>query len=197
MAIFLTSDQHWGHNNILKFCQRPFDSIAEHDAELVLAWNSVVSEEDVVYHLGDVTLGNSKKASEIFRQLNGMIHVLGYTWHHDARWIGSPQQSKHGLVEIEKPIIVLKFIRKTDERQMPLVLCHYPFEIWDRKHYGAVHFHGHTHAELAQIQNRLDVGVDMAYKLLGSYRPFRLEEALEIATSTSVEDSNVSLRTDE
>ncbi len=181
MAIFVTSDQHWGHANILNSCKRQFASIGEHDAELIRAWNSVVSSTDVVYHLGDVTLRNAAFASELFGQLNGQIHVLGYPWHHDARWIKLPQRSREGLVEIGRPIVVLEHIVKSADQSLPVILCHYPFEVWDRKHYGAIHFHGHTHGTLPHLHNRLDVGVDLAFKLVGAYRPLRLEEALEFA----------------
>ena len=185
MTIFVTADQHWGHSNVLKYCDRKFDSIGEHDAELIRAWNSVVGTEDQVYHLGDVTLGKASYASEIFRQLNGHIRVLANPWHHDSRWINVPQSSRDGSVEIEMPIVVREHMFKLDEKWLPVVLCHYPFEIWDRKHYGAVHLHGHTHGELQQIPNRLDVGVDVAFKLLGEYRPFRMDEALAWAMKNS------------
>jgi calcineurin-like phosphoesterase family protein len=141
----------------------------------------VVSNDDVVYHLGDLTLGNSSSASEVLSQLNGHIRVLGNPWHHDARWINVAQSSRDGEVEIEKPIVVLEHMIKPDGWWLPVVLCHYPFEVWDRSHYGAVHFHGHTHGALHRTHNRLDVGVDMAFKLLGEYRPFRMDEAIALA----------------
>jgi calcineurin-like phosphoesterase family protein len=186
MVIFVTADQHWGHTNILTSCNRQFTSISDHDAELIRVWNNAVGDKDIVYHLGDVTLKNAAFAREIFRQLNGSIHVLRYPWHHDSRWIKSPQWSKNGPVEIEEPIVVLERMLKSGDEWLPVVLCHYPFEIWDRKHYGAVHLHGHTHGGLKQVQNRMDVGVDMAFKLFGEYRPFRMEEALAIATSSDI-----------
>ncbi len=188
--IFVTADHHWGHANILKSCNRNFASIGEHDLELIRAWNSVISKGDEVYHLGDLTLGNSTFASEILGQLNGSIRVLGNPWHHDSRWINSTHSSKDGEVEIEKPVVVLEHMIKSDDWWLPVVLCHYPFEVWDRKHYGALHLHGHTHAQLPQMHNRLDIGVDMAFKLFGEYRPFRMDEALSIAMNNGENASN-------
>ncbi len=181
MAIFITADQHWGHANILQSCHRKYRCVEEHDAELICAWNKAVGSDDVVYHLGDVTLRNAAFASDIFRQLNGQIHVLGYPWHHDARWLKTPLSARGGRVTIEPAMVVLEHIIKSGEHWLPVVLCHYPFEVWDRKHYGAVHLHGHTHGTLQQIPNRLDVGVDVALLLLGDYRPFCLVEAMQFA----------------
>ncbi len=181
MAIFVTADQHWGHANILQSCDRKFSSIDEHDAELIRAWNNAVGNADIVYHLGDVTLRNAAFAVEILGQLNGQICVLGYPWHHDSRWLKTPLSSRAGRVTIEPPVVVLEHMLELGEHWLPVVLCHYPFEVWDRKHYGAVHLHGHTHGTLPQIPNRLDIGVDVAFKLFGEYRPLRLDEALEFA----------------
>ncbi len=56
---FFISDTHFSHENILKFepHYRPFDTIEEHDQELIKRWNSVVRPNDIVYHLGDVVFG--------------------------------------------------------------------------------------------------------------------------------------------
>ncbi len=183
MTIFVTADQHWGHANVMKYSKREFASIGEHDVELIKAWNGVVSKDDEVFHLGDFTLGNGLFAKDIFQQLNGTIRVLGYPWHHDARWINLPQSSNDGQVQIEQPMVVLEHMVKSHNWWLPVVLCHYSFETWDRSHYGSVHLHGHTHGRLQRIHNRLDVGVDVAFKLLGEYRPFSMDEALSLAMS--------------
>lgn len=162
-----------------------FGQFGDHDMELIRSWNEVVGIDDEVYHLGDVTLQNPSFAMDVFHQLNGHIRVLGNPWHHDTRWINVSQTSKGGPVVIEEPIVVLEHIIESDGRWLPVVLCHYSFAIWDRKHYGAVHFHGHTHGELMQIPKRLDVGVDVAFKLLGEYRPFLMDEALSWARRIS------------
>ena len=87
MGIFFTSDNHFGHGNIIKYCERPFSSVTEMDAEMIRRWNHAVKENDIVYHLGDFTLLNAKKAAEYFLQLNGKIRILGNTWHHDKNWL--------------------------------------------------------------------------------------------------------------
>ena len=51
---YFTSDQHFGHFNIIRLCQRPFGSLEEMDAVLLERWNAKVKPADVVYVLGDL-----------------------------------------------------------------------------------------------------------------------------------------------
>ena len=55
--IYLTSDSHYGHSNILKFCDRPFKDIEEHDKMLIENWNKKVPQDGLVFHLGDFAWG--------------------------------------------------------------------------------------------------------------------------------------------
>lgn len=78
--IFLTSDHHFGHANIITYSNRPFANTEEMDWCLVDKWNAVVKPEDHVYHLGDVTMAR-KPAQEgafinICRQLNGHKRLI-------------------------------------------------------------------------------------------------------------------------
>ena len=83
--MFFTSDTHFGHENIIKYCNRPFKDIEEHDEELIKRWNSKVPEDGIVFHLGDVAFGNPQRVNEILNQLNGTIYlVIG---NHDWRSI--------------------------------------------------------------------------------------------------------------
>lgn len=82
--IFVTSDTHFGHSNIIKFEQekRPYLTIRDHDLDLAARWNAVVKPEDTVWHLGDVFFG--KKGHEILGTLNGIKKlVMGNHDHYD------------------------------------------------------------------------------------------------------------------
>lgn len=70
MAVFFTSDQHFGHANILKYCKRPFSSVEDMNTEIVARWNDVVTANDIVYVLGDFAF---KPATFTYfaNQLNG------------------------------------------------------------------------------------------------------------------------------
>lgn len=88
---FFTSDTHFQHGNIIKYCDRPWKSgakdangdlivtekdIAEMDEAIVANWNSVIRPDDVVWHLGDFALGNRNNIPDFVRRLNGRKHLV-------------------------------------------------------------------------------------------------------------------------
>ena len=81
--IFFTSDTNFFHENILRFCNRPFTNIEEMNKELIKRWNDKVPEDGIVYHLGDFGFGTTSKLVYILRQLNGEIHLI--TGNHDRK----------------------------------------------------------------------------------------------------------------
>lgn len=66
--IYLTSDTHFSHANIIEYSKRPFANVDEMDEALVNNWNKVVTPKDIVYHLGDVIFS---KNHSILRRLMG------------------------------------------------------------------------------------------------------------------------------
>lgn len=140
MKIFVTSDEHFGHKNIIKYCSRPFSDVEEMDSVLISNFNKVVGIDDLTYHLGDFTFNNFKKYSE---QLNGEnVFLVG---NHD-RWA--------------KKEVNLKDYLEIYHNGCLFVMCHYPIFEWKKKHYGAIHLHGHTHGNKKDGNNFFDVGVD-------------------------------------
>lgn len=84
--IFLTSDTHFGHSKDFLYSPRGFPSIQEHDEAIIANWNSVVGPDDIVYHLGDVMLGDNEHGMECLRRLNGNIKIVSGNHDTDARW---------------------------------------------------------------------------------------------------------------
>ena len=76
MPAFFISDTHFGHENIIRTCRRPFASVAEMDEALVARWNERVGAADTIYHLGDFCYRNSRGADTYMRELNGQIHLI-------------------------------------------------------------------------------------------------------------------------
>lgn len=154
---FFSSDTHYGHNNILKYCNRPFVDIEEHDGKLIANWNSVVGPEDEVYHLGDFAMGKTPSPSYLNR-LNGIKHLV---WgNHDS----NQTRALPGWTSSQPYLEIIL------EKQF-IVLCHYKFDVFNKSHHGAIQFYGHSHGSMPGNDQQLDVGVDC-----WNYMPVTLEE---------------------
>jgi calcineurin-like phosphoesterase family protein len=92
MTVWFTSDTHFGHQNIIKYCDRPFRDTDEMDEVIIDRWNSVVEWDDTVYHLGDIALGQIDKSLGRITRLNGnKIAVLG---NHDRPFMRKGKQDE-------------------------------------------------------------------------------------------------------
>lgn len=69
--IFFTSDTHFGHANIIKYCKRPFTDKYEMDRVLIERWNATVGPRDIIYHLGDFSFYGATQTAQILSTLNG------------------------------------------------------------------------------------------------------------------------------
>lgn len=177
--VWFTADNHFGHENIIEYCNRPFKTVEEMDTKLIDNWNDVVRSGDTVYHLGDFCLGNGNLADVYFNQLNGQIKILCNPWHHDTRWLGRKYISADGAeVMYLLPLVSLK-VKRPEVPSLYIMLCHYPLASWDRSHYGSLHLHGHCHGNLLSSSENLlvrtDVGVDVQ-----DYYPVSLNSILEM-----------------
>lgn len=76
MTTWFTSDTHFGHANIIKYCNRPFKDVEEMNAEMIRRWNARVKSDDTVYHLGDFAFVSPVRAKSICEQLNGIKHII-------------------------------------------------------------------------------------------------------------------------
>ena len=130
---FYISDWHYGHKNVLGFDNRPFTSIEQMNEELIRRWNSVVSDGDLVYILGDMFWCTPKTAMPIMEQLNGQkILVKG---NHD-RWHDS---------KFDKLFVKIDEYMEIEDEGRNVVLCHYPIPCFKNHFYGWIHLYGHVH----------------------------------------------------
>ena len=74
--VFFTSDTHWGHVNILEFCNRPYKNVEEMNYRLIDNWNKKVPADGLVFHLGDFAWGGYPFWKNIRDQLNGKIILI-------------------------------------------------------------------------------------------------------------------------
>lgn len=169
MTTWVTSDQHYGHANIIEYCKRPFSNVDEMDATMILRHNEVVDKEDKVYIVGDFTLGDFKMFSKYYYQLNGIKFFIPGS--HDWRWIESYSGWRDGIQHLCEPLLT---IESGIDSRLPVVLCHYAMRVWDRSHYGSYHLYGHSHGNLPGIGRSMDIGVDT-----NNFYPYNLYEVLE------------------
>lgn len=74
--IYFTSDTHFGHEKDFLWSPRGYNSIYEHDKDIIQKWNNIVTSDDDVYHLGDVMLGDNDYGLSCVKQLNGKLHIV-------------------------------------------------------------------------------------------------------------------------
>jgi calcineurin-like phosphoesterase family protein len=75
--IYFTSDTHFGHKNIIKYCDRPYDNIENMNDDIITKYNSIVKPDDTVYHLGDFAFHtHPTNVGNILTKLNGSKHLI-------------------------------------------------------------------------------------------------------------------------
>lgn len=77
--IWFTSDTHFYHTNIIRFCNRPYKDATEMNEKLLYNWNQKVKPGDIVYHLGDVLMGGQEardKFPAFWARLNGKKRLI-------------------------------------------------------------------------------------------------------------------------
>lgn len=170
--LWFTSDLHFGHKNVIKFCNRPFQDVNEMNEKLIENWNSVVGENDIVFILGDTFWFNDSRAiKRCFQRLKGIIYVI--PGNHDNF------ESYHRLSDEPRVIlcediteVFLEFADKTlyPKKICELCLSHLPLSTWPHRENGSINFFGHIHSQpdktegvdqdLLLHKNQCDVGTD-------------------------------------
>lgn len=171
---YFTSDTHFGHANIIKFCERPFKDFAHMDEALIANWNETVTPDDHIYHLGDLAMGSFERWDGILSRLNGHKHlVIG---NHDRIFA---KESPNRRAKFQ-PVYEGWFETITESAIIGINgetvnMSHFPYngDSHDGDRYddmrlhdnGNVLLHGHTHAATKTTRSNIDtlqihVGVD-------------------------------------
>ena len=156
MKTYITSDLHFGHKNIMKFCPvtraRFQNDVTYMNEAMIREWNAVVAPDDLTYVLGDVAFMSGSDAGRIVNRLNGSkILIEG---NHDQKTLQDVTFCK-AFKEIHKYLNIT--INGTK-----VIMFHYPIAEWDQMHRGSVHFYGHLHGNISGIEKYRckDVGMD-------------------------------------
>lgn len=162
--IWITSDTHYSHRNIIRYCNRPFNTIEEHDEELIRRFNSRVGYDDIVYHLGDFCLGDSRASTNIYRRLNGREKILIKGNHDKLR-------NYRDIFTAIQDVLLLKLSKSASDW---IWLSHYAHARWPHAHHGALHVFGHSHGHFKGLGRSMDIGVDTS-----NYYPYHIDEIVK------------------
>jgi calcineurin-like phosphoesterase family protein len=153
MSIFITSDHHFGDDRVMKYRYRPYTSVLEMNESMVEIWNSVVSPEDVVYHLGDVAV-TAEALNEYVPRLNGRKRLVCGNYEHTL-----PREDLERLFEEvhDDPICII--LPDGDLGSLMVKLMHYPLQRSDDRDVNW-NLCGHIH-DLWKVSIRMmNVSVD-------------------------------------
>lgn len=175
--IWFTSDLHFDHRNVLRFCDRPWDDEKEMGNGLVENWNNTVGDNDIVFILGDVFWFNdSHSIKKVLSKLKGKnIYIIPGN-HDDFKSYHRVDDDRINLCED----VVVTWITREGKKLQEIWLSHYPMMTWPHRENGAYQFFGHIHSkpdknegvdqDLPLHWNQLDVGCDY-----WDYKPVSLE----------------------
>lgn len=191
--IWFTSDTHYHHKNIVRGTTswledenkgihsvqrtRDFNTLEEHDETLIANFNSLVKENDEVWHLGDWSFGGHEQI-KIFRDRLKCKNINLVFGNHDQHI--EPLDSKYRSL-FTSCQYVKQFHLKLDSTlsgkygKQGFFLSHYGHRVWDKSHHGSIHLYGHSHGTLPGSGRSMDVGVDTH-----NLYPYHLDEILDL-----------------
>lgn len=173
--LYFTSDHHFWHTNIIKYCNRPFVSVEEMNEALIQNWNDLVLPEDEVYYLGDFSM--AARPVEIYTsRLNGIKYLVPgnhdfcHSYNNKSRklehrskwvkqfqdwgWVVLPEQFSINIPEVGN-----------------IKLCHHPytssdyvndkFANWRPHNDGSWLLCGHVHQKWKTQNRMINVGIDV------------------------------------
>ena len=169
--IWVTSDTHFNHVNIIKYCNRPFSSVKEMNGIIINNWNNVVSDNDVVYHLGDFALGDKSLIPNILKQLKGRKRlVLG----------------NHDNINVMQDLFMSEYFESLGLEDIirvgktHIIMNHYPFASLpdSSTNVPIIQLFGHVHSspykQWEGLVNQYDIGVDN-----NNFTPVNLYEVIK------------------
>lgn len=187
--IWYTSDHHFDHRNIIKYCDRPFRDVDHMNEMLVKNHNDNVAPDDVVYFVGDLSLG--VRSLRFVHRLNGRIIFLA--GNHDKCWEGNgPKHEKFILdyhaaglhIVIPRGYMEHHYLLDQD-RWADVHMCHFPFQgdshdgdrfdQWRPVNDGRPVICGHVHDAWKVSGRQINVGVDV-----WGYKPVHSSQILDI-----------------
>lgn len=192
--IWFTSDMHYGHQNIITFCDRPFGDVDHMAASMIDRWNQIVHPDDLVYILGDAVMGQRDKTLSYIKALNGHKYLVPGN-HDNCHPMYQNKTSYRDHLnaylqvfdDILDPQVILEDM---------FLLCHFPYNVpnqvdyqgrdyseWEPKDEGRILLCGHVHDSWShrftdQGTLQINVGVDVR-----DFRPISLWYIKELVST--------------
>ena len=165
--IYVSSDQHYHHKNILRYANRPFKDIEEMNEKFIQNHNNKVKPEDEFYCLGDFSFGSLEQNQYIFSRLNGKKYLID----------GNHDSDK--VYALPWEWVIKSSYMELSTKYAKFVLCHFPMASWHHAGKGSVMLHGHCHYRLPKdpTLRRVDIGVDNP---ACKYSPFSIPEIMKL-----------------
>jgi calcineurin-like phosphoesterase family protein len=182
--IYIASDIHLGHFNILKYCPErnviPYDGIREITHadvsamnELIITnWNSIITTEDTVFILGDFLMGIVANSIPLIRRLNGSkILIRG---NHD-KTLSKLIKNDSSLSDLFESVHdYYEYFHMHDGKNRMICMSHFPMRHWHGQNAGSIMLHGHLHGSPCDVPGRIkDVGIDT-----NNLRPYLLDDVV-------------------
>ena len=182
--VYFTSDTHFYHNNIIRYCNRPFSSVEEMNDRIIENWNDKVSKDSIIFHLGDFAFCDERQLAELVPQLMGTIILI--KGNHDSK-------NNKFLESIFTEVYSQLYI--TIEKQS-IYLNHFPLLCFPRR---AWNLFGHVHSKpgISNIDTsklkyctstQYDVGMD-----LNNYTPISFYEVKDKIKTQISNNSNITM----
>jgi len=175
--VYFTSDLHFGHANIIKYCNRPYDSVEEMDKALINNWNATVKQEDAVYIIGDFTMREAGVAKGYLSALNGTKYLI--VGNHDM-FLKSFGATTDWFGWVDNYAVI-------NHNGAIMVLFHYPIVEWHGFSKGSIHLYGHLHNSTSVTPwdptntRAFNVGVDV-----NDYKPISATEIIRRANKIPI-----------
>lgn len=199
MDIWFSSDWHFGHRNLIRGetnwidrQTRDFDSVSQHDNVLVDNINKVVKKSDILYCLGDFSMGGKDKIYGYRYAINckNLHLILGNHDQHLSNnsiiFTGKGYVNSRNIFSSVQDMLHKKIMGQN------ISMCHYGLRPWPKASRGAWCLHGHCHGSLTPLVDShtglryrsMDVGIDTHPE----FRPYNMDELKELLNSHNFVD---------
>lgn len=180
--IYVWSDVHMRHANILQYDNRPFKTLAEHDRHM-MRMVECLPDNCTLIDFGDFSMGGKTAVLEnftnyinlLYRKNINLIYCFGNHCNHLKKYLEDAGIQANWVTTKGVKFVDTYYFKYKDRN---FVASHHPYEIWPGCDEGSIHLHGHTHKEMATSEKTLRFC--MSANVIG-YRPMLLDDIIVLA----------------